>query len=649
MLPEDYNSGALKWTPEGEDLFSFDVSVEGNVHEVKGSSSVNTSTDKRECWVAVYSGSWPDDVVGGVAVRCVQSIGSIKGADLQLEALAGSEGFLEFVGDVFVEGVAVSWSVSRGGASWEEWYSIGEGVVGDGFYRLPIKTLTRGESSDGVGVVHTITVEVRVGGVVGSGSVSQKTVAQVLTYGVCATECGWYVVSGGVRERVGSGVSYTLPLVYGDGWSVAGRTVSWEVELSGLKVDVGGGRWVAYEDVFNSLRVESGGWDVSWSGAGVGRGIIEFGGCRVVGDADSGFGVVWDVATLWGLSTDMFVGGHATGSCVIGGVKSGSGDSVVLGSLGWSSVAGGGVSGVECYWDGNYSTESGVGYEVLCDAGSLTAGCVVLDGLLTCVPVSLGLRRSGSRVWSTGAVEDLSGDLLPSAFTVETNMRDSFEYRVYQNTTGVWYCDCAGDGSIQEYVGDVVYRGEWGLTFKVGGVAVIEDVCVLKKGCGLSGLLHVGGKEGSDTVGYESSMWISVPDWNLEKAENSGVRVRVGGYWFPADGGYVSVLDGESRSWDFPCYRYNLRSIEEQLIGLYDGGLLSGGYRGGRITEPGFIMPRGFVGGRMDVTYNYIGRGSAIMSVDCGGKLTTNMSVSGLQDAASSWVGVAGSPTVSWG
>lgn len=684
-----YSSGRLPWDDGSGDSFEFTSAVEGSIHTVGGVSSVNSSGGVRGRWVAAYSGEWPDGVLGGVVVECGQEGGSIEGMTLTLEWAAGSVGDLVFRSGLFRSGVVVEVRDVENRSDF--WYSVGDGVVGDGTYTLRYRALE--DAVSGIaGFTHEVCVEVRVGGVVGVGRVRQEVRRSLPMYAFGARHARWERVwADGTREVISwSKDSGYLPLVYREEWVSGGdrRRCHYECILWGFEMDLGGGIYTVEECFSGGLELRDiygGVFHNAWgpveglvgpTGAAFPNWMFDFNPAYcysdvgVSGDESGYYRVVYGLDTLWGWSSEFFYGWYEkTGvlQCYgLGVTDFGRGLGLENNAaLGWGTYWTGTVGGIMPTFSlhTNLSTDYGGGYSLHGYGGSLENGnfdngYVVLDvdgesGGLACAGVDLELVRHGRRVWSTGAEEVFDGVIDPSKYEVRAGVSDSYEYCV--EDVGGWRVSAKGAGCMHEYVGDMVYRDSYGLRVLVGGVEVAR-LGVLKKGCGFSGLLHVGVSTTSSVYGFVSSMWFRVPGWSLDRAQGSGVRLRVGGRWFPVEG-YVSMLDGDSVSGPDVLYRYNLVSLEERLIGLYSGDagggcLLSGGYCGGDVVAEGWENPRGFSGGRMDVTYNYEGRGGAVASVSCGGGYLaaggSDWTVEGVRSACSSWVDVPGAILVAW-
>lgn len=645
----------LSWGDGSGDTFTFSDSVSGDVHTFSGRSSVNGGPAERGRWVAAYSGEWPDGVLGCVAVHAVQEVGVIKGMTLSLGSAAGSSGVLRFEGAVFVSGVSVE--VALGDS--EQWYSVGDGVLGSGYYELPYVTL-----SDAVGGVggwtHEVEVRVCVGGVCGVGYVRQAVEEQLETGGLGARWARWErVLADGRREVVSDTESAMFPLHYGADWSSDGVSCVYECVLWGFVITVDGvDRPV--EELYTDVRAW-GNWP-PFLGPTDGsladeywfldlRGSYSYSD-RGVSGADAGyFRVVCGVRTLWGFSTRGFAGrpltpderGGLGGYChvtfsgaLVSGLPSEAG--------GISETVRGGKPRIPQFgWLSNVGSWEGVSYSVS-GIGTSFEDCVLLgsdDSGLGCRAVALGLSRVGSVVWSTGGVEDVSGPLGSTEFSVVGGSVGSEEYWVGL-VDGVWHC---GSDNINEYVGTMYYRDAYGLRFKVDGVEVAR--CgVRKSGCGLSGLLHVGVGGSESVENLASSMWVCVIEGFSESdAVRSGVRLNVGGVWFPSRTGFVGTLNGGeslpglSRSY----WRYDLRVIDDQLLGLYGGGLLGGGFHGGDVLVSGWDNPRAFNDEKCEFVLVWGDRLSLPVKCDCGGHVVTGDSVADYRMSGSLWLTKGGS------
>lgn len=646
----------LSWGDGSGDTFKFSDSVSGELHTFSGRSSVNGGPAERGRWVAAYSGEWPLGVLGCVVVRAVQGVGVIEGMTLSLGSGSGSSGVLRFEGSVFVLGVSVE--VALGDSS--EWYSVGSGVLGDGYYELPYTTLWEAVGSVG-GWTHEVEVRVCVGGVCGVGYVRQGVEERLEVGGLWARWARWErVLADGRREVVSDTESATFPLRYGEGWSSDGVSCVYECVLWGFMTTVDG---VArpVEDLYSDVSVAGNFPPFSGSHAGAEvdklwfldlRGSYCYGDVGVWG-VDSGyFRVACGVRTLWGFSTRGFEGnpllgdgrGGWGGYCPVtfsGGKVSGlpaelNGMSVVQGSDGKARIP---LFG----WGSNVGSLEGVSYSVS-GIGTSFEDCVLLGSDasgLGCRPVALGLSRVGSVVWSTGGVEDVSGALSSSEFSVFGGSVGSAEYWVGL-VDGVWHC---GSDNINEYVGTMYYRDAYGLRFEVAGIEVAR--CGVRKlGCGLSGLLHVGVGGSESVANLASSMWVCVIEGFTESdAVRSGVRLNIGGVWFPGRTGFVGTLNGSeslpglSRSY----WRYDLRVIDDQLLGLYGGGLLGGGFHGGAVLVSGWENPRGFNAGKCEFVLVWGDRLSLPVACDCGGHAVTGDSVVDYRMSGSSWLSKGGS------
>lgn len=647
---------SVSWGDGSGDKFGFSGSVSGDVHTFVGSSDVNRGSVVRRRWVAGYTGEWPGGVLGSVGVRCSQEVGGIEGMRLVLGSSAGSSGALVFRSSLFVSGVSVE--VSLGSSS--SYYVVGDGVLGDCVYTLPYRTLYDGRSADG-GLINEVEVRVCVGGVCGVGFVVQESDREFLTSGIAATRCVWYrVLSDGGREVVSEDVECRFPLEYGVGWSSDGVSCLYEVELSHYYVLGGDGVWVRFEDKFEELGVLDGsnawldftGDSVEWVSAHPEVDVSS--NVDWVGLIDGVWTTRFSVRSLWGFSTTAFVGAAFHGAASLWGRLFGS-SAVDRRSLGYSYfqyTLGGKNYAVGFSYGANLSSDSGISYSIASSGYDSGMNLLVLDSGgdgSVCAPVGLGLVVSGRRVWSTGGVEELSGVVSADGFGVDSGeLSDSGEYRVYNDGSG-WFLDCleSAGGGINEYVGDMVYRGSVGVRFSVGG-RVVARCGVLKRGCGISGLRHYGfGGSGGD-VGGVSSVWVQVFDGSFDDsaASVSGLRFKVGGVWFPSVGGFIGGLDGSSGGVN-KYYRYGCGVLDGMLLGLYGGGLLGGGYEGGSVLDGGWVNPRGFSGVKMDCVLVWGSRESVGVSVDCGGRVVG--SGGGVLDhraAASSWVIIAGAVVI---
>lgn len=645
----------LSWGDGSGDTFKFSDSVLGEIHTFSGRSSVNGGPVERGRWVAAYSGAWPDGVLGCVAVHAIQEVGGIEGMTLSLGSAGGSSGILRFEGSVFVSGVAVK--VDLGDS--EQWYSVGDGVLGSGYYELPYTTLSGAVGSVG-GWTHEVEVRVCVGGVCGVGYVRQAVKERLEVGGLWARWARWErVLADGRREVVSDTESTMFPLRYGDGWSSDGVSCVYECVLWGFMTTVDGVDHPV-EELYSDVSVasnfppfsgphDSSDVDALWF-LGL-RGSYGYGD-RGVSGADAGYlRVVCGVRTLWGFSTRGFAGNPLTsderggwgGYCHV--TFSGATISGLPAALkGLSETVRGGKRRMPLFgWSSNVGSWEGVSYSVS-GIGTSFEDCVLLgsdDSGLGCVPVALGLTRVGSVVWSTGGVEDVSGSLGSMEFSVLGGSVGREEYWVGL-VDGVWHC---GSDNINEYVGTMYYRNAYGLRFEVDGVEVAR--CgVRKSGCGLSGLLHVGVGGSESVANLESSMWVCVIEGFSESdAVRSGVRLNVGGVWFPSRTGFVGTLNGSeslpglSRSY----WRYDLRVIDDQLLGLYGGGLLGGGFHGGDVLVSGWENPRAFNDEKCEFVLVWGNRLSLPVECDCGGHVVLGDSVADYRMSGSLWLSKGGS------